>query len=216
MDGTPLRPEIEEEQSTLVRPPKTAESSRRFPWIGCSVVGLLAVIAVAAIIGVIFLVRGPNKDVSNQSNSSNASNSDIVNKQLANLQQQQAEIDKQKQQLANEQKSLTNQNNKSPDNKAPANVTSPTASDPPTARISFHRGSVQETVSGSVIKKRVYVLRTLSGQFLNASLGSSGGCVVFSNGSTGISYTTDAGDSSLVVVNKCPSPTSFRLTVSVQ
>ena len=222
MDGTPLRSEIEEEQSTLVRTPKTAgESSRRFPWVGCSVVALLAVIAIAVIIGVIFLVRGSNKEVSNQSNSSNVSNSDAVNKQLANLQQQQDEIDKQKQELANDQKTLTNQNtkgpdNKTPDNRAPANVTVPTATDPPTARITFHRGSVQETLSGTVVKKRSYVLRTLNGQYLSASITSSGNCVVFSNGTNSESYVTAQGDSNLQVVNNCASPAGFKLTVTVR
>ena len=217
MDGTPLRPEIEEEQSTLVRPPKVdAEPSRRFPLIGCSVVALLAVIAIAVIIGVVFLVKGPNKDVSNQTNSSSVVNNDVVNNQLANLQQQQAEIDKQKQQLANEHRSLTNQNNKTLDNKAPANASAPTVADPPTARITFHRGSVEETIVGSVIKKRSYVLRTLSGQTLSATIRSSGNCAEFSNGSNSQTYETEQGDSSLTIVNNCTTPASFKMTVFIR
>ena len=216
MDGTPLTSEFDQEQSTLVRPPKV-EQTRKFPVIGCAVVGLLALIAVGVAVVVIFLVRDSSKGTANQAgvnntNVTNVARQDDVNKQLANLQQQQADIDKQKQQLANEQKKLENQNNKPPVNA----FTPPPANDPPTARITFHRGSVQETVTGSVIKKRSYVLRTLAGQFLSASLRSGGNCVVFSNGSTSESYETNEGDSSLVVVNNCSSAANYSLTVSVR
>lgn len=214
MDGTPLRPGFEDEQSTLVREPSRSQPSNglssKLPLIGCSAVALLLLLGLGAAGAYFFLIKDNPRPSANQANVSNV-DQDAINKQLANLQQQQADIEKQKQQLANAQKKLENQNSN-----VPANMNAPTAKDPPTARITFHRGSVQETMAGSVIKKRVYVLRTLSGQFLYASLSSAAGCVFFSNGSTGVSYETNSGDSQLVIVNKCPSPVSYRLTVSVQ
>jgi hypothetical protein len=214
MDGTPLRPEFEDEQSTLVREPSGSQPSNslssKLPLIGCSAVALLILLGLAAAGAYFFLIKDNPRPSANQANMSNV-DQDAINKQMANLQQQQADIEKQKQQLANAQKKLENQNNN-----VAANVIAPTSTDPPTTRITFHRGSVQETMAGNVIKKRVYVLRTLSGQFLYASVTSTGGCVLFSNGAAGVSYETNSGDSQLVIVNKCPSPASYKLTVSVQ
>jgi len=214
MDGTALQPEFDEERSTLVREPRVASQpnspSRKFPLVGCSVVALLALIAIGVALVVIFLVRDSSKGVANQTNATNI-DANAVNKQLSNLQEQQKEIERQKQELANEQKTIEDQKKK-----PQANIVSPTATDPPTSRIKFRRGSVQETVSGSVIKRRSYVLQTLSGQFLSAEVRSSGNCVVLSNGSTSQSYVTNQGDSSLTVVNNCTSPANFSLTVVIR
>jgi cytoskeletal protein RodZ len=214
MDGTPLQTEFDDERSTIVREPREAKASstsRKFPLVGCSVVGLLALIAIGVVIGVIFLIRDSSKGTTNQANTSSNVDSNVVNKQIVNLQEQQNEIEKQKQQLANEQKIIDNKKKSTP-----ANVNAPAAADPPTARITFHRGSVEETISGSVVKRRGYVLRTLSGQSLSADLHSAGDCVVFSNGSSSESYITSQGDSSLAIINNCGSPASFTLTVSVR
>jgi cytoskeletal protein RodZ len=214
MDGTPLRPDIVTEQSTLVREPrvpqKQAYLSGKLPLLGCSVIGLLLLIGLGVAGAYLYFFRDTPKAPANQANVSNV-NQDAINKQMANLQQQQADIDKQKQQLANEQKKLENQNTK-----PPANITIPAATDPPTARITFHRGSVQETVTGTVVKKRSYVLRTLSGQTLSASIRSGGSCVAFSNGSASLTYETEQGDSNLTVINNCASPANFNMTVFIR
>ena len=226
MDGTPLKPEFEDEQSTIVREPRASQRSNFFssklPLMGCLALASLVALALG-VAAVYFFINKPSPNApvnqsnvaENQANVSNV-NQDAINKQMANLQQQQAEIDKQKQQLANEQRSLTNQNNKTPDNKAPANVSAPTVADPPTARITFHRGSIEETVTGTVVKKRSYVLRTLSGQTLSATIRSSGNCAEFSNGSNSQTYETEQGDSSLTIVNNCMTPTSFKMTVFIR
>jgi cytochrome b len=215
MDGTPLKTEFDEERSTLIREPRAPVQaniqSRKFPLVGCLVIALLALIAVGVVTGVVFLIRDSSKVPVNQTNISSNVDSNTVNKPASNLQDQQAEIERQKQELANERKKLDDQK------KIPlTNANVPAAVDPPTSRITFHRGSVEETVTGSVVKKRTYVLRTLSGQALSAGIRTSGNCVVFSNGSSSESYTTSQGDSSLVVVNNCSSPAKFNLTVSVR
>ena len=215
MDGTPLKTEFDEERSTLIREPRAPVQaniqSRKFPLVGCLVIALLALIAVGVVTGVVFLIRDSSKVPVNQTNISSNVDSNTVNKPASNLQDQQAEIERQKQELANERKKLDDQK------KIPlTNANVPAAVDPPTSRITFHRGSVEETVTGSVVKKRTYVLRTLSGQALSAGIRTSGNCVVFSNGSNSESYTTSQGDSSLVVVNNCGSPAKFNLTVSVR
>jgi hypothetical protein len=214
MDGTALKPEIDDEISTIVREPRApaqpSSQSRKFPLVGCSIVALLALLAVGVAAVVIFFVRDTSKDVANQTNASNT-NLSAVNKQLSNLQEQQNEIERQKQELANEQKALEDQKKK-----PTANINAPSATDPPTSRIKFSRGSIQQTVSGSVIKRRSYVLQTLSGQFLSADVRSSGNCVVLSNGSTSQSYVTNQGDSSLTAINNCASPARFSLTVVVR
>ena len=214
MDGTALRPEIDDEISTIVREPRAASQpsskKRRFPLVGCSIVALLALIAVGVAVVVIFLIRSSSQDVANQTNISNT-NVNAVNKQLSNLQEQQNEIERQKQELANERKTIEDQKTK-----PTANISAPSATDPPTSRIKFSRGSIQQTVSGSVIKRRSYVLQTLSGQFLSADVRSSGNCVVLSNGSTSQSYVTNQGDSSLTVMNNSASPANFSMTVAVR
>jgi len=215
MDGTPLTTEFDEERSTVIREPRvTAQAnvqSRKFPLVSCLVIALLALIAVGVAIGIVFLVRNSSKGPANQANVSSNADPNTVNKPASNLQDQQAEIERQKQELANERKKLDDQKKISP-----ANVSVPAAVDPPTSRITFHRGSIEETVTGSVVKKRTYVLRTLSGQALSAGIRAGGNCVVFSNGSSSESYITSQGDSSLVVVNNCSSPAKFNLTVSVR
>jgi hypothetical protein len=220
MDGTALQPDLEREQSTLIREPKVASKprslSQRLPLIGCAVIALLALIVLVVSTAYVLFVRDMPKANANQVNANRAGNSNVVdpdsiNKQIANLQQQQADIDKQKQELANERTTLNEQKNK-----PPANAVNSVATDPPTSRITFHRGSVEETISGTVVKRRGYVLRTSAGQFLSADVRSGGNCVVFSNGTTSQNYTTNQGDSSLVVVNNCASPANFRLTVSVR
>jgi len=85
-----------------------------------------------------------------------------------------------------------------------------------TLRINFRRGRVSETVSGRVAMTRSFVLRTMAGQYLNASIASDEQCVVFSNGAPSISFPTSAGDSRLDVRNNCGQPARFRLTVTVR
>jgi len=90
-----------------------------------------------------------------------------------------------------------------------------TSVDPPT-RISFSRGGVGETISGSVARSRNYVLRAKSGQYLSATLSAANGCVVFNTGSPTINFTTATGDNWLAVVNHCGGQSSFDLTVDIR
>lgn len=145
--------------------------------------------------------ENPNKD------------QDLLSQQKANLQNEQESIEKDKQKLVAERKKLEAQKNK-PNEPLTYNQTSPQSY--PTARIKFRRGSVEETISDNIGSERSFVLYTLSGQYLSASVSSGNGCVVFANGSTSTSYTTSKGDSYLRLKNNCGGGANFNLTVYVR
>ena len=88
--------------------------------------------------------------------------------------------------------------------------------DPQTTRITFRRGSVGETVSGTIAEERGYVLYTLDGQNLSARVSSPDECVTFTNGSTTARFTTAAGDTRLQLENNCDEPVNFRMAVTVR
>lgn len=140
---------------------------------------------------------------------------DSANLQKSNLEEQQAALEREKQKLADERRALDAQKTKPVEPSTYATPPPPPAVQP-TARISFSRGSSQSTVSGTVASQRSYVLAARSGQYLSASVSSGGGCVTFTNGSTGMSYTTGGGDNRVTLVNKCGSQSSFSLTVSIR
>ena len=100
----------------------------------------------------------------------------------------------------------------------PATKTPPPRSivDPGVTRITFRRGRVGETVSGNLNQKREFVLRTMAGQSLSATVRSANGCAVFDNGDSSSSLITSAGDTYLRVENSCDDPTRFSLTVTVR
>ncbi|MBV9240608.1 MAG: hypothetical protein JO314_01250 [Acidobacteria bacterium] len=91
-----------------------------------------------------------------------------------------------------------------------------TFTDPGTSRLQFRRGSVGETFRGTVARQRSFVLRTLSGQYLSAVVRSVGNCVIFREASSEIAFTTSNGDTSLTVVNRCPEPQDFTMSVTVR
>lgn len=86
--------------------------------------------------------------------------------------------------------------------------------DPPT-RISFHRGTTGQTISGNVGRDRDYVLLAKDGQHLTASVSSANGCVVFNSGATTVTFTTVKGDNWLGLVNHCGAQSTFNLSVSI-
>jgi len=88
--------------------------------------------------------------------------------------------------------------------------------DPGTSRLKFRSGSVGETFRGTVSRQRSFVLRTLYGQYLTASIRSNGACVIFRQASTEIAFTTSQGDTSLTVVNTCAGPQEFTMSVTVR
>lgn len=137
-----------------------------------------------------------------------------LNAQKANLREEQAQLEKEKQRLADERKKIEAQKNKLVET---ATLNQTISAVQPTERVKFRRGSVEETISGRIGIKRDYVLRTMNGQYLSATVNSrSGGCVVFDNGSTNTSYTTISGDSYLSLVNNCRADTNFSLTIYVR
>jgi hypothetical protein len=90
------------------------------------------------------------------------------------------------------------------------------AADPGVTRISFRPGRISDTVSGTVIKNRAYVLYAKNGQNLMATVRSNGGCVTFDGGSPRVTYSTKEGDNALTLVNNCGESKPFRLTVRIR
>lgn len=211
--------------------PQAAQTARQgvSPAFAYAAVGLLALLVISGA-GILFLLLKP--DASETKNSTVSKNnfantnsyfpesnstkptptkdSDEANRQKANLEEQQESLEKEKQRLAEERRKLDEQKNK------PENTSTYKPADPPTARISFQRGNSQATVSGTVSSQRSYVLAARSGQYLSASVNSYRGCVTFSNGSAGTSYTTSGGDNRVTVVNRCDGQSSYSLTVSIR
>ena len=92
----------------------------------------------------------------------------------------------------------------------------PPPPDPAEGRINFKKGTDNKVFRGMVSNQRSYVLRTMSGQQLSASVSSPNRCVTFEGGSGSVSMTTPSGDVSLTVFNSCDEPSSFTLSVKVR
>lgn len=230
-DGTPLTHVFDEpEEQTVVRSLPVSQQSPQQVRQGVSpifaylAVGLIVLIALFMGGGIVLWLKSNptapsnakseivNSTASNNSVEANlvSKNIDFSDQQKANLQDEQAELEREKQKLADERKKLEAQKNKPAETKVfnPVNQ--------PTARINFRRGNVQETISGSVSGERSFVLRANNGQYLSATVSSGNGCVVFGNGSNNVGYTTVKGDNRLTVVNNCDGQTNFSLTVSIR
>src|SRR5438876_2567742 len=84
-------------------------------------------------------------------------------------------------------------------------------------RIRFARGRTSASVSGPLARgaKRTFVLGARSGQNLTGNVSSRNGCVKFTEGSTSMGFTTDAGDNFLSITNYCVTSTSFVMTISI-
>ena len=140
----------------------------------------------------------------------------LIDEQKANLQRQQDQIEKERQKLEDERKKLNEEKTKPLETPPPVPSPPPVNYPPqPTARIKFGRGRVAESVSGKIYTQRSFVLEARSGQYLSASV-NGGGCVVFSNGSSSVGFTTSSGDNRLTLVNNCNSEASFSLTVAIR
>lgn len=217
-DGTPLALFFEvRDEATVIRPfpfvQSPVEPIRKGvnPIFAYLAIGLLALVAGG---GIVLWLKSENKFSPSAKNeiANVVANKepDFVSPQNANLQDEQAYIEKERQKLANERRKLEALKNK------PVEPLTITSGKPPTARINFRKGSMQETISGSVGSERSFVLRTKSGQYLSASVSSNDGCVVFRGGSASTSYTTINGDNRLSLVNNCSGQASFSLTVYIR
>jgi hypothetical protein len=84
-------------------------------------------------------------------------------------------------------------------------------------RIRFARGRTSATVSGNVAGNtfRQYALSAKRGQRLSANVSSRNGCVIFSQGSTSIGFTTDSGNNYIELNNTCGRTASYTMTVSI-
>ncbi|MGD9588853.1 MAG: hypothetical protein AB7Q37_02695 [Pyrinomonadaceae bacterium] len=132
--------------------------------------------------------------------------------EISNIRSQQEELERERKRLADERRRLEEEKNKPPATPKPP----PRFNDPGTTRLTFRRGSVGTTTSGTIGRQRGFVLRTLAGQYLSASVSSAGGCVTFNGGGTSTGYTTRQGDSYLYLRNNCSDPARFTLSVTVR
>ncbi|MBK9155169.1 MAG: hypothetical protein IPM25_13285 [Chloracidobacterium sp.] len=85
-------------------------------------------------------------------------------------------------------------------------------------RIRFARGRTSTTVTGTLasIGERDFVLRAAAGQYLSATVSSSGDCIKFSTIETAQAFRTDEGDNWLKLMNMCRRRVSFTMTVSIR
>ena len=67
-----------------------------------------------------------------------------------------------------------------------------------------------------MIGQRTYVLAAEAGQRLVAKLKSKNDCVLFDTASADTNYITNGADNIFTFVNRCTTPSSFTLTVSLQ
>jgi hypothetical protein len=168
-----------------------------------AIIALLALIAGGGLVALLIFVRSSstNNLVANVA-ANNQSDS-----QKQDLRNQQEQIDRERQRLEDERKKLDEQKTK------PAETTAPSVDSP--ARISFHRGGVQETISGVVARSKSYVLKAKAGQYLSATV-TSNGCVAFNTASNSLNFMTANGDNWITVVNNCGAQTPFKLTVDIR
>ena len=86
-------------------------------------------------------------------------------------------------------------------------------------RVRFARGRTSTTLTGTLsgpYGERDFVLSASAGQYLAATVSSSGGCVKFSTVSTSQAYTTDNDDNWLKLMNMCRRAASYTMTVSIR
>ncbi len=234
-DGTPLGVMLDDvEQQTVVRPSiatvaipaattaPTVASSAKYFVAGTAFLLLFGFIVLASA-ALIYWPRGSsvptNANVANIVTTPIATPARTVeppaNADRADLKSMEDELERERKRLADERKKLEDDKRKKDDDPLEP-LPPPSFNDPGTARISFRRGSVGETISGTVGRSRSYVLRTMSGQYLTANLSSSGNCAVFSGGSSSTGFTTGNGDTRLTVTNNCDRPASYRMSVAVR
>ncbi len=170
------------------------------------IIALLVLIAGGGLVALLLFGRSSNTN--NQVANVAANNQpDSVRQQKQDLQNQQADLDRERQRVEDERKKLESEKTK------PVETTAPSVDSP--ARISFRRGSVQETISGVVARSKSYVLKAKGGQYLSASV-TSNGCVVFNTGSASMNYVTASGDNWITVVNNCGGRAPFNVTVDIR
>lgn len=170
------------------------------------IITLLALVAGGGL--VVFLMLGRSANSNNQLANVAANNQpDSLRQQKQDIQNQQAELDRERQRLEDERNKLESQKTK------PVETTAPSVDSP--GRISFRRGSVQETISGAVARNKSYVLKAKAGQYLSATI-TSNGCVVFNTRATSMNFVTASGDNWITVVNNCGTQAAFNLTVDIR
>lgn len=229
-DGTPLVALLDEpDEPTVVRAekkPAAAASSNTGLLLKILAVGAILFFGLVVLAGVTAWIFWPRDITAVPGNGNNANlttpapartptptptRTVAANNNQSNLKAQQEELDRERKRLEDERRRLE-EDKRQP----PATPDPPRFNDPGTTRVSFRRGSVGETVSGTVGRQRGFVLRTLSGQNLSASVRSPGGCVTFADGGSGTSFSTRSGDTYLYLRNNCGEPSRFALSITVR
>lgn len=216
-DGTLLVPVYgATEEPTVVLPsPKPAPITNKVMVGGVSPLFKYLALALSALLlllvgggGIALLLMWP-KDERSKANNSERSSFPTQNPTPANserppaLQPTRAPVDNKNTQVSTEPP-------------APKNTPQRSVVDPGLTRITFRKGRVGETVSGDLNRKREFVLRTLAGQLLSATVRSTNGCAVFDNGDQSTSFSTNRGDTFLRIENSCDDPIRFSLAITVR
>lgn len=230
-DGTPLTDLLDDnEQQTVIRnvPANAAlkapdNSGRLFKYISAALAVLLVMVLLIGAAAFLILWSGSSSSsnvpprneavVTNSTPIKTINTPDLVNTDQSALKDKEEELERERRRLADERKKLEADKRLQNETIEPDQ---PRFTDQGTARITFRRGSVGESVSGTVGRSRSYVLRTVAGQYLSASVRSAGGCVVFSGGSASTGFTTGNGDARLTVENTCNTPSNFSMSVTVR
>lgn len=207
-DGTTLNPEPArvDEEATVVRP--QTRDRIKTSTILLFTLAVILTLTLGATIGVLY-VFWPRQQTAQQSQSEKASPTPTVTPQEP---QSTPTPERTIQPRRTPAPSLQN----TPTPPRPLGDGPELASDPGVTRISFRPGRASDTVSGSVVKNRAYVLYAKNGQNLTATVRSNAGCVTFDGGSPRITYSTKEGDNALTLVNNCGEPRPFRLTVRIR
>ncbi len=237
-DGTPLVGLLVDEQQTVVLPDTVV--NRTSPAVGTGSSSVWKIVAAVAGMLLIFVLLGgavvtwmfwPRNNLLSNTPARNdlvaaapspvrtLDITDAANTSRDKIKTREAELERERRELADQRKKLEEEKKREEDVEEPKDddpVPPPPFTDPGTARLTFRRGSVGTTASGIVGRRRSYVLRTLAGQYLSASVSSPRGCVAFDGGSTTLGFSTGRGDSEFTVVNKCPLPSRFSLSVTVK
>jgi len=227
-DETPEQATVIRKQIQIVPPPVEAVKSGVSPVFAYLAGGLALLLLFSGIIVVGLFAwnlttknEGPKPPGTNSNSNKNNDVLDKIEKEKANLQEQQSQIEKEKQRLAEERQKLNREKTKPTESPNPTITSTPTTSPDktfppqPTARIKFGRGRVAESVSGVIYSQRSFVLEARSGQYLSASV-NGGSCITFSNGGTSLGYATISGDNRINLINNCNQEARFSLTVSIR
>src|SRR5215207_593353 len=164
-DGTPLadEPTLEPEEPTVVRPTPVRREKTKTGLIVLSVLAVILTLALGATIGILY-VFWPRQQVAQQTPANGASASPSSTPQKSPPATPSP--------TSTRPTTPTPAATETPDSSSAEDESEPDSDrpDPPTSRISFRRGRSDETLSGTIGRRRSFVLYARGGQTLKATV----------------------------------------------